>query len=111
MEPSLDISQVVSVVAKYMANPSKEHWNAIKWILRYLKGTKELGIMFERQHGETNIVGFVDSDYASDLDKRRSITGYVFTCVDGPMSWRSNYYRSGIHVNIKGSNMVEGFGE
>jgi hypothetical protein len=84
-----DISQAVSVVAKYMANPGKEHWNAIKWILRYLKGTKELGIMFERQHGETNIVGFVDSDYAGDLDKRRSTTGYVFTCADGPISWRS----------------------
>ena len=51
-----------------MVNPGKEHWNAIKWILRYLKGTKELGIMFERQHGEYNIVGFVDSDYTSDLD-------------------------------------------
>ncbi|TXG53180.1 hypothetical protein EZV62_022349 [Acer yangbiense] len=82
-------NQTVSVVAKYMVNPGKEHWNAIKWILRYLKGTKELGIMFERQHGETNIVGFVDSNYAGDLDKRRSTMGYVFTCADGPISWRS----------------------
>ncbi|TXG57384.1 hypothetical protein EZV62_018697 [Acer yangbiense] len=84
-----DISQAVSVVAKYMANLGKEHWNAIEWILRYLKGTKELGIMFERQHGENNIVWFVDSDYAGDLDKRRSTMQYVFTCADGPISWRS----------------------
>ena len=46
-----NISQAASVVAKYMANLGKENWNAIKWILQYFKGTKELGIMFERQHG------------------------------------------------------------
>ena len=34
-----DIAQAVGVVSKFMANPGKEHWNAVKWILRYLKGT------------------------------------------------------------------------
>lgn len=34
-----DLSQAVSVVSRYMANPGREHWNAIKWILRYIAGT------------------------------------------------------------------------
>ena len=45
--------------------------------------------MFERKDGADNVAGFVDSDYARDLDKRRSTTGYVFTLASGPVSWIS----------------------
>ena len=37
-----DIAHVVSVVSRYLSNPGKVHWTAIKWILRYLKGTLSL---------------------------------------------------------------------
>ena len=36
-----DISDALGVVSKYMANPGKEHWNAMKWVLRYLRGTSD----------------------------------------------------------------------
>lgn len=84
-----DIAQAVGVVSKYMSNPGKEHWKAVKWILRYLKGTKSMGIVFERKKGAEFVAGYVDSDYAADLDKRRSTSGYVFTIASGPVSWRS----------------------
>jgi hypothetical protein len=60
-----------------MANPGKEHWNAIQWIFRYLRGTSKACLKFGRTGG--GLVGYVNSDYAADLDKRRSLTGYVFT--------------------------------
>ena len=69
--------------------PSRDYWQAVKWILMYLKGIRNKGIMFERQQGDACITGFVDSDYAGDLDERRSTMGYVFTCSGGPVSWRS----------------------
>lgn len=52
----------------------------MKWILWYLRGTIDVGLMFDKI-GELDgcIVGFVDSDYAGDHDRRRSLTGYVFT--------------------------------
>lgn len=82
-----DISQAVSVVSRFMANPGKAHWEAVKWILRYLKGTINTGLCFG---GDTcQISGFVDSDYAGDLDRRRSTTGYVFKIHGAPVSWRS----------------------
>ncbi|PRQ16639.1 putative RNA-directed DNA polymerase [Rosa chinensis] len=84
-----DLAQALSVVSKYMSNPGKPHWEAVKWILRYLKGTRQLGIMFERKQEVACVAGFVDADYAGDLDKRRSTTGYVFTCGGGPVSWKS----------------------
>jgi ribonuclease HI len=46
--------------------------------------------MFERSDASDSlVVGYVDSDYAGDLDKRRSTTGYVFTMAGGSVSWRS----------------------
>ncbi|XP_034217437.1 secreted RxLR effector protein 161-like [Prunus dulcis] len=84
----LDLAQAVSVVSRYMANPAKQHWNAVKWIFRYLKGTKKLGILFERQQRKTCVSGYVDSYYAGDIEKRRSTARYVFTCGGGLISWR-----------------------
>ena len=85
-----DISQTVSMVSCYMHDLGRSHWHAVKWILRYLKGTSDVGLLFERQ-GTTDqlCVGYVDSDYAGDLDERRSTTGYVFTIAGGPVSLRS----------------------
>jgi hypothetical protein len=84
-----DLAHAVSVVSKYMANPGKQHWNAVKWIFRYLKGTTDYGITFVRQNNDLSVVGYVDADYAWDLDDRRSTTGYVFTLAGGPICWKS----------------------
>ncbi|KFK23216.1 hypothetical protein AALP_AAs44667U000300 [Arabis alpina] len=83
-----DLAQAVSQVSKYMSNPGRDHWNAVKWILRYLKGTTEYGLRFGDQKCVA-VLGYVDSDYAGDLDNRRSTIGYVFTPAAGPVSWRS----------------------
>ena len=70
-----------------MANPGKEHCRAVQWIFRYLRGTSNAYLQF----GKTGdgLVGFVDSDFAGDLDKRRSLTGYVFTIGGCAVSWRA----------------------
>ena len=84
-----DLAHAVSTVSKYMGNPGREHWKAVKWIFRYLKGTSKHGLMFARQKDQASVVGFVDADYAGGLDDRRSTTGYVFTLAGGPICWRS----------------------
>lgn len=73
-----------------MSKPGKQHWEAVKWILRYLKGTTDCGIMFRTEIGVPSVVGYVDSDYANDLDDERSITRYVFTLVRGHICWKSS---------------------
>ena len=85
-----DISHAVGTVSRYMHNPGKEHWQAVKWILRYIQKTLDVGLIFEKDDmvGQ-HVVGYCDSDYASDLDKRRSTTGYVFTLAKAPVSWKS----------------------
>ncbi|KAI3459506.1 hypothetical protein Pfo_016169, partial [Paulownia fortunei] len=73
-----DISQAVGVVSRYMHDPDKGHWQAVKWILRYILNTVDVGLVFE-QDGKIgqSVVGYCDSDYAGDLDKRRLTTGFL----------------------------------
>ena len=55
----------------------------MKWIMRYLKGTPNHGLMYGMsKHDKNSVVGFVDSDFTGDLDRRKSIFGYLFM-VDG----------------------------
>jgi hypothetical protein len=64
-----DISHAVGVVSRYMENPGKEHWVAVKWVLRYLRGASDYCIT--DNNGRELVYGYVDSDFAGDLDTRR----------------------------------------
>ena len=83
-----DIAYSVSTVSKYSSNPSKSHWQAVKRIFRYLKGTKELGILYFSGDDE-KCVGFSDADFAGDLDDRKSTSGFCFLYNNGVISWKS----------------------
>lgn len=72
-----DLIFAVSLISRYMAKPSELHLMVAKRILRYLKGTIELGI-FYKKGGCEGLVGYVDSDYAGDIEDRKSTSGYVF---------------------------------
>jgi hypothetical protein len=82
-----DIAHAVGVMSRYMNNLGKEHRVAVKWILRYLRGTANHALCF----GGSKLVlhGYVDSDMVGDKDSRRSTTGYVFTIGGTIVSWIS----------------------
>jgi hypothetical protein len=82
-----DIAQAMGVVSRYMSNPGKIHWQIVKWILRYLKGTSNHVLRFRGEDAQLH--GYGDSDMAGDLDRRRSTTGYVFTLAGATISWIS----------------------
>jgi hypothetical protein len=80
-----DLAFSVSQVCRYMQNPGKLHWEAVKQIIKYLQGTKTAGIILGGEWKDPH--GYVDSDYAGEVDNRRSTTGYVFYLNGGPVSW------------------------
>ncbi|KAH9745517.1 hypothetical protein KPL70_004101 [Citrus sinensis] len=82
-----NIAQAVGAVNRYMTNPSGEHWIAVKRILRYIRGTSNVALCYGGS--EFTVRGYVDSDFAGDLDKRKSTTGYVFTLAGAAVSWVS----------------------
>ncbi|GKD12999.1 hypothetical protein Tco_1197406 [Tanacetum coccineum] len=56
-----DIAYAVSIVSRYLANPGKNHWEAVKWILKYLKGTADVGLVYGRDQGKhVDVDGFVE---------------------------------------------------
>ena len=67
----------VSLISRYMESPTELHLLAAKRILRYLQGTRNLGIYYKKGE-KSNLMGYTDSDYAGDQDDGRSTSGYVF---------------------------------
>ena len=60
-----DLSQAVSMISRYMHNPSKSHWEALKQIMWYIKDTVDVGLIFEKDVvGKQECTGYMDSDYA-----------------------------------------------
>ena len=71
-----------------MSRPNKVHWVAAKRVLRYVKGTLDLGLKFERSN-KFELVGYSDADWAGDVDTRKSTSGYVFMLGKAIVSWAS----------------------
>nr|GEX59191.1 retrovirus-related Pol polyprotein from transposon TNT 1-94 [Tanacetum cinerariifolium] len=86
-----DLAHAVSVVSRYMHNLGKMHWKAVKCIIRYLKWTSNIGLSFEKGRASPNgVVGYVDFDYAGDLDARKSLSSYIFSHCGSAISWYSS---------------------
>ena len=60
-----DIAYAVGNVARFSAKPTKQHWTAVKRILRYLKGTPNLGLLYRRSNSKS-VVGYSDADWGGD---------------------------------------------
>jgi len=81
----LDIAHAVRVVSRYMSSLGKQHWEAVKWILSYLKGSLETCLSFIA--GGLTLEGFIDVDLVGDVDNRKSTTRYIYTLEGTPLSW------------------------
>ena len=66
-----DIAHAVRVVSKLMSKPGKQYWEAVKWILRYLKGSLDTSLCFTC--ASLKLQGYVDADFAGDIDRRAHV--------------------------------------
>ncbi|RVW40297.1 Retrovirus-related Pol polyprotein from transposon RE1 [Vitis vinifera] len=83
-----DIMHAINLISRYMENPTKVHLLAAKRIFRYLKGTVDFGILYKMGE-KSSLIGFSYSDYAGDLDDRKSTFGAVFMLNSGAITWSS----------------------
>jgi hypothetical protein len=77
------------MLARFVAMPSVVHWDAAVGVLRFLKGTKEKGILLGGQKEQHNIVGYADSDWGSDPDDRISVSGGIVFLGASVLTWFS----------------------
>jgi hypothetical protein len=95
-----DISFAVQKLSRHMQAPLKRHMVAAERTLRYLSGTKELGLTFGRTHQQTDnkqqlvVSAFADADWANDKVDRKSITGWVAKLCGDVISWASKKQRT-----------------
>ncbi len=80
------IGFIVRILAQFMANPGRAHWEALKRVIRYLKGVKDHWLILGTS--DDGLEGYTDADFASQVD-RHSISGYVFRYRGGAVSWSS----------------------
>ena len=83
-----NIAHAMGIVSRFMSRPRKQHWEAIKWILRYLKGSLDTCLCFTC--ASLKLQGYVDTNFDGDIDSIKSITGFVFTFGGTTISWTSN---------------------
>ena len=85
-----DLSIAVNVLSHFAANPTKEHWGAVKRVFRYIQGSLNQGLVFRSDpEKEVTLIGYSDADWAGDVGSRKSVNGYIFLLSGGVVSWRS----------------------
>ena len=86
-----DISWTVTRLSQKLENPSPVEWVMLRHVLRYLKGTMNHGLLYQKSNHGLSLVGYSDSDWASCSEDRRSTTGYYFALnpAGPPISWKS----------------------
>jgi hypothetical protein len=65
------------------------HWSAVKSILKFLRRTKDMVLVYGGSKVEFDVKGYVNTNYKVDSDDKKSQTGYVFLVNGGAVSWRS----------------------
>ena len=84
-----DVAHAISLTSRYQSDPGLEHWTAVKNIVKYLRRTKDMFLMYG---GEEELVTrcYVDASFDTDPDDSKSQSGYVFVMNGGAVSWRSS---------------------
>ncbi|XP_074337612.1 secreted RxLR effector protein 161-like [Apium graveolens] len=88
-----DITYVVGVVSRFMEQPTVKHKQAVKQILRYIKGTISYGLRYTRNSYRNALSGYTDTDMAGDVVDRRSTGGMCFYLNGNLISWTSQKQR------------------
>nr|CAN72453.1 hypothetical protein VITISV_008931 [Vitis vinifera] len=83
-----DLMFLASLLSRFMSSPSNAHMGVAKRVLKYVKGTKNLGIWYLKTGG-VKLDGYADSDWAGSVDDMKSTSGYVFTIGSGVICWNS----------------------
>ena len=83
-----DVSYALSIMSKYQSDPGESHWTAINNILKYLRRSKDMFLVYGRLEDDLVVNGYTNASFQSDKDDFRSQSGYVFCLNGGTVSWK-----------------------
>jgi hypothetical protein len=94
-----DLAFTVSALSQFASKPTVTHMGALKQVLRYVKGTRDLKLTYNKHHfgaphfaghsDAPHLAGYSDADYAGDRSDRKSTSGYIFQFAGNTICWRA----------------------
>ena len=72
-----------------MENPNQEHYNGVKRVLRYVKGTEDYGLLYKKEESNGELIGYNDSDFVGDCSDQKSTSGHIFFFGGMAVRWSS----------------------
>ena len=78
-----DVSYALSITSKYQSDLGEGHWTVVKNILKYLRRTKDVFLIYEDRDIDLHVKGYTNASFQSDRDDSKSQSGYVFTLKGG----------------------------
>ncbi|KAF1313386.1 Integrase catalytic core protein, partial [Globisporangium splendens] len=88
-----DIAVAVARLSRFLENPGPKHWDAGIKVVKYLKKTKDVGIVYDGSL-ESKLSAFCDADWACDRNDRRSMSGILLMLCGGPIAWRATFQKT-----------------
>ena len=84
-----DIANATSILARFSSNPGPTHWKAVKYLMRYVKGTMDLKLVYRPDSSGQLFTSFSDADHGGSKDTGKSTGGFLIKVGTGAISWRS----------------------
>ena len=85
-----DVYYDLSIKSRYQSYPGKSHWTAVKNILKYLRRSKDMFLVYGGLEDDMVVNGYTDASFQYDKDDFQSQSGYVFCLNGGVVSWKSS---------------------
>ena len=82
-----DVAYALDIVSRFQADLEKNYWKVMKNIFKYLRRTRDIFLIYGGF--DLKLKGYIDSNFQSDPDDSKSISGYVFTLYGGAVSWKN----------------------
>jgi len=84
-----NVSYALSVASRYQTNPGESHWTLVKTILKYLRRTKYVFLIYGGEE-ELIVNGYTNASFQTDIEDSQSQSGFVFMINGGAVSWKSS---------------------
>lgn len=87
-----NLAHISNLVSRYMSKLMKAHWEALKWVFNYLKDIDNESLLFDGTFTSQKVMMYVDSNYTGDIDRKRSLTGYLLKFGGGLVSGQAELH-------------------
>lgn len=100
-----DVSFALSMTSRFQKDPGEDHWTAVKNILKYLRRTKDLILVYGGEE-HLAVTGYCDASFQTDRDDSRSQTGYIYSLNGGAICWKSSKQSSTADSTVEAEYMA-----